>query len=140
LTIQTNPVDTQNAINAINSTNASLTNYNVYGPNCTTVCRDVLHKILGLDTNSIRPTALWSDIFLKWSKQAMQPRQSTSRGTPAPKVQSTHGVDYGNPRYGMNTFDFVWMLLQQQNQQQPKPQVTSKICYTDENGKQVCQP
>jgi RHS repeat-associated protein len=139
LTIQTNPVDTQKAINAINSANASLKTYNVYGQNCTTVCRDVLQKILGLNTNSIRPTSLWSDIFLKWSKQAQQARQQGSR---APNVQSNHGVDYGNPRIGMNTFDFVWMLLQQQKQQpppQPKPQVTTKICYTDENGKQVCQ-
>ena len=91
---------------------------------------------LGLSTNSIRPTALWSDVFLNWSKQAMQPRQSTSRGSAAPQVLSTHGMDYGDPRYGMDTFDFAWMLLQQQQQ---TPQVTSKFCYPDENGQQVCQ-
>ena len=140
LTIQTNPEETQKAISAINSTNAAQPAYNVYGSNCTTVCRDVFQKILGLNTNSIRPTALWSDLFLRWSKQAQQPRQTTSRGSAAPQVQSTHGVDYGNPRYGMNTFDFVWSLLQQQGQQQQqKEKVTSRICFTDENGKQVCQ-
>jgi hypothetical protein len=139
LTIQTNPADTQKAINAINSSNASLTTYNVYGQNCTTVCRDVLQKILGLKTNSIRPASLWEDAFFRWSKQAQHPNCSAGRGCQTVQVQSTHGVDYGNPRYGMNTFDFVWMLLQQQTQQQPTTQVTSTICFTDENGKQACQ-
>ena len=133
LTIQTNPEETQKAITAINSTNAGQPTYNVYGTNCTTVCREVLQKILKLNTNSIRPSALWSDAFLRWSKQAQQPRQTTSRGSSSPQVQSTHGVDYGQPRYGMNTFDFTWQLLQ------PKSKVTSKTCYTDESGKQVCQ-
>ena len=136
ITIQTNPEETQKAITAINSTNAAQPAYNVYGSNCTTVCRDVLKKILGVNTNSVRPAAFWSDIFSDWSKQAQRPRQTTSRGSSGTQVQSTPGVDYGNPRYGMNTFDFVWSLLQQQGQ---RGTVNSRICFTDENGKQVCQ-
>jgi len=31
----------------------------------------------------------------------------------------------------MNTFDFIML--------QPKEQVTSQICFTDENGKKACQ-
>jgi RHS repeat-associated protein len=142
LTIRTNPEDTQRAISAIRSENTTLKTYNVLGPNCTTVCRDVLQKILGLKTNSIRPAALWSDAFLRWSKQAQKPTQSTSRGSAAPQVLSAPGVDYGNNTiFGMDIFDFIWMLLQQQNQQpppppEPEPNVTTKICFPDENG--VC--
>ena len=33
----------------------------------------------------------------------------------------------------MNTFDFIMLTLPKQEK------VTSKICFTDENGKQVCQ-
>jgi RHS repeat-associated protein len=130
LTIRTNPQDTQAAINAINSANASPQTYNAYGWNCSSVCKVILQKILHLDSIAISPTALWTDAFLQWSKQA-------SGG-----IYPVHGVDYGNPRYRMNTFNFVWMLLQQQNQQPPpplKPKVTTKICFTDANGKTVCQ-
>lgn len=35
----------------MNTAKASLKNYNVYGANCTTVCRDVLQKLLGLRTS-----------------------------------------------------------------------------------------
>lgn len=139
LTIETNPEETQKAITAINSTNASQPAYNLLGANCTTVCRDVLQKILDLKTNSIRPTALWSNIYLRWSKEAQQPRKATSRGSSAPQVKSTHGVDFGNPRYGINTFDFVWNLVEQQGQQRQDTKVTSKTCFEDANGKQVCQ-
>ena len=131
LTIQTNPVETQEAITAIKSSNASLTKYNVYGPNCTTVCRDILRKILHLDSVAVSPNELWFEAYSKWSKSTVPP------------AQTKHGEDYGNPRYGTNTFDFVWTLLQQQSQQQPSqqltPQVTTKICFADENGKQICQ-
>jgi hypothetical protein len=44
-----------------------------------------------------------------------------------------NGTDYGTPRFGMNTFDFIMLTLPKQEK------VTSKICFTDENGKQVCQ-
>jgi hypothetical protein len=46
LTIQTNPEDTQKAINLINQFNNSQPpDWNVTGPNCTTVCRDLLNTI-----------------------------------------------------------------------------------------------
>ena len=110
LTIQTNPEDAQKAIQAINQFNGKAENYNLYGQNCTTVCRDVLKKILKLDSTSIKPKALWSDIFKKWSNQAL----TQPPGSKPPTVQSNHGTDYGQPRYGMNTFDFVQLLLRPQ--------------------------
>lgn len=107
MTIQTNPEDTQKAIQAINEFNGKAENYNLHGQNCTTVCRDVLKKVLKLDSSSIKPKSLWSDIFKKWSKQALtQPPDSKP-----PDVQSNHAADYGQPRYGMNTFDFIQLPL-----------------------------
>jgi len=108
LTIQTNPEDAQKAIQAINEFNKSNPDYNLYGPNCTTVCRDVLHEILKLDSTSIRPKSLWGDIVGRWSNQVL-----THPGS-KPPVQSDYAKDYGRPQYPMNTFDFVWLLLHPQ--------------------------
>jgi RHS repeat-associated protein len=129
LTIQTNPEDTQKAIQAINSFNSSNQTYNLESNNCTTVCRDVLHKILNLDSTSIRPKSLWGDIFKKWSNAAL-----SNNGNKPVKVQSGHGIDYGQPRIGINTFELMWMLLNP-----PKKEVvTHKLCWKDDKGKQVC--
>ncbi len=128
LTIQTNPEDTQKAIDAIRSFNADNHDWNVTGPNCTTVCRDVLKKILKLDSTSIRPKSLWSDIFKKWSNNALN-----NPGKTVP-VQNQHGIDYGRPRVGIDTFILNWMLLNP-----PREEVTHKICWTDDKGKKVCQ-
>jgi RHS repeat-associated protein len=107
LTIQTNPEDTQKAIEAINTYNSDPHEYMTYQQNCTTVCRNILHKILKLDSTSIRPVSLWGEIYSKWSNAALN-QQSRSK---PPTVQSKHGTDYGRPRYPINTFDFVWRLL-----------------------------
>jgi len=112
LTIQTNPEDAEKAIQAMNAFNSADPKYNLYSENCTTVCRDILKKILKLDSTSIEPSSLWADIFKKWSKQALtQPPVSNP-----PTVQSKPGTDFGQPRYPTNTFDFVWMLLHPQQQ------------------------
>jgi RHS repeat-associated protein len=111
LTIQTNPVDAQKAIQAINEFNGKAEQYNLYNlhgnENCTTICRDILKKILKLDSTSIRPVSLWGDIFKKWSNTAL----TQPAGSKPPTVQSNHGTDYGQPRYPMNTFDFIQLLL-----------------------------
>lgn len=112
LTIQTNPEDAQKAIEAINAFNSSKPDYNLYGNNCSTVCRDVLHKILKLDSTSYKPGSVWADIYKKWSKAALTQKP----GSKPPEVQSKHGKDYGQPRYGgMDPFDFAWLLLHQQS-------------------------
>jgi hypothetical protein len=81
-----------------------------YQQNCTTVCRDVLHNVLKLDSSSIIPLSLWNEIYLKWSLAAL----NNKPGNKPPPVQSKHGKDYGRPRYGeMDTFDFAWLLLHQ---------------------------
>jgi Domain of unknown function (DUF4105) len=107
LTIQTNPEDAQKAITAINSFNGQDPDYELYSNNCTTVCRDVLHKILKLDSASIKPSSLWAEIFRKWSNAALTQKP----GSKPPTVQSKPGKDYGQPRFATNTFDFVWLLM-----------------------------
>jgi RHS repeat-associated protein len=106
LTIQTNPEDAQKAIQAIKSFNSSDHDYQTYNTNCTTVCRDVLHSILNVDSG-VRPYDLWQNIFTKWSNAAIH---HTSGNKPL-MTRSTTGNDYGQPRYGMDTFRFVWLLL-----------------------------
>jgi hypothetical protein len=72
--------------------------------------RGILKKILKLDSTSIKPSSYWADIFKKSSKQAL----TQLPGSRPPAVQSQHGTDYGQPRYPMETFDFVWLLLHPQ--------------------------
>jgi len=103
LTIQTNPEDTQRAIEAINSFNSSNPVYGLESQNCTTVCRDVLHKVLKLDSTAIKPRTLWGDIFKKWSNAALSGKYAG--------VQNQPGVDYGQRHLDVNTFDLVWFLL-----------------------------
>ncbi len=108
LTIQTNPEDTQKAIKEINTFNGVSHEFMTYDHNCTTVCRDiVIHKILKLNTTSMRPVSLWGDIFKKWSNAAL----SQQPGSKPPKVLSKPGKDYGRPRYQADTFDLAWRLL-----------------------------
>jgi RHS repeat-associated protein len=131
LTIQTNPEDTQKAIEAINTYNGVDHEYMLYQQNCTTVCRDVFHKILKLDSTSIRPVSLWGDIYRKWSNAALSQRP----GSKPPNVQSKHGTDYGRARYGMNTFDFAWLLLHPP----PKEVVTVRILCGPADRPSPCQ-
>jgi RHS repeat-associated protein len=114
LTIQTNPEDAQKAIDSIRNFNSQDHNYTTYGTNCTTVCKDVLQKILGLESNSIQPTALWEDIFVRWSDRYLNWKPCSDRGGCAPGVAYATGKDYGRPRYPFNTFDFVWLLMHPQ--------------------------
>jgi len=109
LTIQTNPEDTQKAIDAINAFNSTSPNYNLYGNNCTTVCRDVLHNILKIDSTSITPKSFWEELYKKWSVAAL----SQKPGAKPVEVESKAGVDYGKSRYGMDTFDLAIRLLLQ---------------------------
>jgi hypothetical protein len=129
LTIQTNPADTQKAIDAINQFNGKYHDWNVVAPNCTTVCRDVLALVLGFDNNATRPASLWDAVFRKWSHRALSKRPVT--------VAAKHGVDYGRPRG--NPFGYLELLLGIKHDAPTtapkKERVSSQVCFTDENGK-----
>ena len=106
----------------------TLKSYNaIRGANCTTVCREILNKFTNLNSQAISPSAFWPDVFFKFAR----PDQLNQ---PLPR---TKGQDYGNPRPGISTYELVWRLLQM-NSPAPQEQVTSKICFSGEDGKQVC--
>jgi hypothetical protein len=128
VTIRLNPEDTQRAMNEIKTMKGTLKSYNaIRGPNCTKVCREILNKFTNLNSQAISPSAFWPDVFFKFAR----PDQLNQ---PLPR---TKGQDYGNPRPGISTYELVWRLLQM-NSPAPQEQVTSKICFSGEDGKQVC--
>ena len=113
LTIQTNPEDTQRAIDAINSFKTSnggfVPDYKLYSQNCTTVVRDILNIILNGDTLPTSPDAFWTSIYSKWSNAALTQGQSFQG--PIPVRGNIYGQDYGRSRYPINTFNFAWLVL-----------------------------
>lgn len=119
LTIQTTPEQAQAVLNFIKNVSANTPEdwYRVLSENCTTVCRDAAKAvgILPPDAGSITPYGLWSTLFQKYAKN---PTYSTFSSLPYASptfsimnIQDKKGVDYGNPRFGMNTFDFIMLQL-----------------------------
>jgi len=137
LTIQTSPEVAQQAIDAIRS-GAGSGNWALLGNNCTSACAKVLHDI-GLLPNGLystpfpRPNTLWNTLRYKYQPNLSASQRSNLFQNSGSLFKVNNGTDYGSPRFGMNTFDFIMLTLPKQEN------VTSKICFTDENGKQVCQ-
>ena len=126
ITVQTSPEETQEAITFI-QTHPDTGSYITLGHNCTTTCARILRHIKLLKTHDIHPGGLFSHLARSYSTQ----------GNP---IFPTLGKDYGNPRSGYSAFDLLFRSIQQQQQQQkPREEVTHKICWTDDNGTQVCQ-
>jgi RHS repeat-associated protein len=123
ITIQTSPEETQEAINFIR-THPDNGSYITLANNCTSTCARILRHIKLLKTHDIDPGGLFSHLARSYSTQ----------GNP---LFPTLGKDYGNPRPGYNAFDLLFLSIQQQ--QQPREKVTTRICWTDENGNTVCQ-
>lgn len=131
LTIQTNPAETQQAIASMQSTVSSLQadgRWSMTGPNCATVCRDILAIVRGYGGKEIRPTMLWIRAYQNFSNTALS-GGSTFRTPLAP------GQDYGRPRYpGGDTFTFAWSILEQHKpktppkKREPVPDVESHLC------------
>jgi Domain of unknown function (DUF4105) len=107
-TVQTNPEDAQKAIQEINQFNAQNHDYATFSTNCTTVCRDLANKVLKLNSSAIQPATLWNHLF---NAYGLLKGQLPYFRVPAP---SQPGKDYGSPRFGINTFDFTWLLLHPQ--------------------------
>jgi hypothetical protein len=69
LSIQTTPEQTQDVINYINNFNQNGKHeWNLPGPNCTTVCRDALKAIgiLPRDFGSIAPATFWAYLYRRF--------------------------------------------------------------------------
>lgn len=141
LSIQTTPEQAQDVLNYIKSVSANTgsTPYQVLSTNCTTVCRDALKAtgILPRNAGGIAPISLWTTLYQKYGNQSLithpevPARYGETRPGPA-QIPSQPGRDYGDPRFGMQTFDFIMLMLQ-------PTQVTSKVCYPTDDGKQACQ-
>jgi RHS repeat-associated protein len=105
LTIQTSPEQAQDVINYIKSFSPSDHNFHLFSQNCTTVCRDTL-KAVGLipnDNSQITPSGFWGTVFNLYSKNTFTNRFLKS----VELVPQYRGIDYGNPRFGIDTFDFI---------------------------------
>ena len=115
LTIQTTPEVAQQAIDAIRA-GAGTGNWAMLGNNCTSACATVL-KDLGLSPGSKgflpwTPSRFWANLYFKYGK-SKQPAwlRWTVQATSLIQRPVTTGYDYGNSRYGMNTFDFIMLQL-----------------------------
>ncbi len=120
LSIQTSPEQTQDVLKYIKGVSASTasTDYQVLSVNCTTVCRDALKAIgiLPRTAGSIAPISLWYSLYRRYGNQSLvtypevPARYGETRQGPA-HIPSQTGLDYGNPQFGMNTFDFIMLKL-----------------------------
>jgi len=121
LTIQTEPEVTQEIISYMNAFNEKgWQEWNLPGPNCTTVCRDALKAtgILPKDFDSISPNGFWEALYNRFGNPATMKFTATNMryGEVSERlnIPTQTGVDYGNPRYGMNTLDYlVWYMHSQ---------------------------
>lgn len=120
LTIQTSPEVAQQAIDAIRN-GAGTGNYAVLGNNCTSACAKVL-KDIGLYPGSKgglpwTPSKFWANLNLLYGKKrppafVRSILGSTIGSSPLITPSFQLGSDFGNPRFGVNTFD--WLMLQLQ--------------------------
>jgi hypothetical protein len=117
LTIQTSHEIAQEAIDAIKN-GAGTGNWALLGNNCTSACAKVL-KDIGLKTGSKAlapwtPDKLWNNLNLLYGKSASRSSSflaNTFGGSNLIQEPPKNGSDYGSPRYGMNTFDWLMLML-----------------------------
>jgi RHS repeat-associated protein len=107
LSIQTTPEEAQDVINYIKNFSPSSTDYKLFSQNCTTICRDAM-KAIGLipkNNNQITPSGFWMTVYNRYSQNTLANRFLKGAGL----VPTSTGRDYGNPRFGMNTFEFIML-------------------------------
>jgi RHS repeat-associated protein len=119
LSIQTTPEQAQEVIDFINRFSTTENPYRLFETNCSTVCRDALKAIgvLPRDFGSISPFGLWTSLYRRYSNPSMQRFDTTTRygeQFQSLRIDANKGMDYGNPRFGMNVFDFIMLMLRQQ--------------------------
>jgi plasmid stabilization system protein ParE len=95
-TIQTNPEETERAIQIIKDLKAD--DYLTYARNCTTTCADILRKLKLHQNREIIPQAL----FYNFAEE---------HGNSSIPYPAHNGTDYGKPRGGYNAFDLLYLTL-----------------------------
>ncbi len=121
LSIQTTPEQAQEVIDFINRFSTTENPYRLFETNCSTVCRDALKAIGVLPRNfgSITPFGLWTSLYERYSNPSLQRFNTTTRygeQFQSLRIDANKGTDYGNSRFGMNVFDFMMLMLRQQQQ------------------------
>ncbi|HEU0123192.1 MAG TPA: RHS repeat-associated core domain-containing protein [Bryobacteraceae bacterium] len=114
ITIQTTPEVAQQAIDAIRN-GAGAGNWALLGNNCTSACAKVLKEIGVLGRNSYltpfpRPNTLWNTLRAKYQPNLSSSERLNLFRNSGSLFKVNNGTDYGSPRYGLNTFD--WLMLQ----------------------------
>jgi RHS repeat-associated protein len=136
LTIQTNPEEAQKVIDQINSNDPVPLGYNVRDRNCTTVCREALSAIMALDSRIWRPQDLWNTLWYGYSNRAI----STGRMSVFLQVETAAGKDHGRPRWGLDTFDFLSLIIKLHNKApEPKACVSVSDSATGTSTKPECK-
>lgn len=138
LSIQTTPEQAQEVIEFINRFSTTENPYRLFETNCSTVCRDALKAIGVLPRNfgRITPFSLWTSLYRRYSNPSLQRFNTTTRygeQFQSLRIDANRGTDYGNPRFGMNVFDFMMLMLRQQ---QPKACVEVYDSATGQRSKQ----
>lgn len=114
LTIQTTPEVAQQAIDAIRN-GAGTGNYAIAGNQCSSACAQVLQDVglMGPSNTFVpwTPHTLWNTLLRKYGKNLSRGDRYTLDYRPGTLMKANHGTDYGNARYGSNTFDFIMLLL-----------------------------
>jgi RHS repeat-associated protein len=105
VTIRTTPEVAQEIVNAIKSANDG--NYQAVFNNCTDAAKKVL-AAGGISTTRGLPSGQWDDLYTHYSSDSWWKRHTL--GAP---FQLGH--DYGRPRWGMNTFDMMFLLMKPDN-------------------------
>ena len=72
------------------------------------------------------PNVLFTNLAAKYGTHKFE------KPTDNPK----HGVDYGKPRPGFDSFTSLYFAIQNQLRRE---RVKSKVCYVDDKGKKSCQ-
>jgi RHS repeat-associated protein len=121
ITIQTSPEVAQEAINYIR-THPDNGSYVTLFNNCTSTTAKILRQLKLLKGRDIMPGGLFSHLARSYSTQ----------GNP---LFPTPGKDYGRVRNGYSPFDLLFLTMQRQQHEE----VTTRICWTDDKGKKVCQ-
>jgi len=115
LTIQTNPEVAQQAIDAIRN-GAGTGNWAALGNNCTSACVKLL-KDLGLSPGSNlglpwTPERFWNNLKAKYGNSSSPASRLLANTIGAGSFANIHnGTDFGAPRYGINTFDWLLLML-----------------------------
>lgn len=140
VTIQTNPEVAQQAIDAIRN-GAGTGNWALLGNNCTSSCVKLL-KDIGLSSGSNMglpwtPERFWGNIQAKYGRSSNPFSRFFANTFGSGSFSPAHnGEDTGNPRYGMDTFD--WLMSMFRSAPQGNVTTTTTNCVIDDRGNRVC--